>query len=116
MSAITLEMLTDAAIATLPNATPQEQGELIAALVKKFDAELAPAPKPVRKARKPKAATIAKTADKPEMRMTKRGAMMPVKAGTATKGQIRRLTDLGVKNAGKLSMADAADLYFDLKA
>jgi hypothetical protein len=37
-SPITLEILHDAAIDTLPNATPQEQGELIADLIRKFAA------------------------------------------------------------------------------
>src|SRR4051794_40375749 len=115
MSQITLEMLTDAAISTLPNATPAEQGELIAALVTKFDAELTV--KPVAKKQtdaqagmahvrwfkgkgKPKAAKAVKTVDPivgsgAAMAANHAGHMMKADKGTATKGQIKRLKALG---------------------
>jgi len=49
----------------------------------------------------------------PTMRTIADGRSMPADAGTITKGQIKRLTDKGIKLATikNLSMADAAELY-----
>jgi hypothetical protein len=118
MSTITLDMLLDAATATLPNASHAEIGQLVADLVVKFDAELTPAtiaPKPARKA-KPKAA---KTVVKKSVNKAAnwQGYMMLADAGTATPKQVERLVGLGVKPAAasKLSMVKASNRYAALK-
>jgi hypothetical protein len=122
---ITLSMLRDAVAATIPDADTAEQGQMLADLIVKFDAELsAPAPTAV----KPKADP--EVGNGSAMRMTLAGKMMPVAEGTITPAQTKRISDnydrkVIVKTAHKLgfagktlktlSMADASDLYSTLR-
>ena len=116
MSTITLEMLLDAATTTLPDASPAEQGELVAALVKKFDAELTvkTEPKPATIARKPARKASAKKA---ATKANWQGYQMKSAKGTATPKQVERLVNLGVKpaTAKAMSMVAASDKYAALK-
>ena len=109
MSAITLDMLLDAATDALPNGSDAEIGQLVADLVVKFDAEQTPKPKakrtpaPKRTPAKPKAATMA-----PNWK----GIMMKADAGTATKNQRNWLVERGMsrKTVVTLSMVAASNL------
>jgi len=116
MSTITLDMLLDAATATLPNASHAEIGQLVADLVVKFDAELTPATIAPAKARKPKAA---KTVVKKSVNKAAnwQGYMMLADKGTATPKQVERLVGMGVKpaTAKALSMVAASNRYAALK-
>ena len=107
MSNATLEMLTAATVEELPNATPAEQGEFLAALISHIDATIAPAkPKAVKKP-----ATIV-NAKGQRVRPNVFGTLMLADAGTATKNQRSFLRDRGMsaKSVAKLSMAGASDL------
>jgi hypothetical protein len=61
-------------------------------------------------------ATPVATIAEPRKALNHAGVLMLADAGTASKGQIKRLTDKGVKNAHRLSMVDASNMWAALKA
>lgn len=114
MSKITLDALTAATLAELPDASPAVQGDFLAALIQHIDTTPV-TPKPVRKPKAVKADPTVGTGA--AMKANHAGIMMKSDAGTATKGQIKRLVGKGVtpKAAAKLSMVAASNRYAKLK-
>jgi hypothetical protein len=74
-----------------------------------------PAAKP-RKAAKPAAKTVDPKVGTGNLVMTLSGKLMKGEAGTITKGQRRNLARFGITAVDGLSMAQASDIYFNLKA
>ena len=71
-----------------------------------------PKAKPARKAVK----TVDPTVGTGALVMTLSGKLMKSEAGTITKGQRRNLARFGITAVDGLSMAQASDIYFNLKA
>ena len=118
MSAITLEMLQNAAVATLPDATPAQQGDLIAQLAVQFAGEMSPVePVKAKRTRKPKAVKKAATIDPTigsgaALAPNWNGQMMKSAKGSASNGQVKYLVSNGVKpaKAKAMSMVEASNL------
>ena len=84
--------------------------------VDELRATIAEARKPKAKpARKP-AKTVDPTVGTGALVMTLSGKLMKSEAGTITKGQRRNLARFGITAVDGLSMAQASDIYFNLKA
>lgn len=105
MSVVSLDAIVNAVTANMPDATLVEQGEAIAAVVKRIDTDTAPA-KPVARTSDPAAgsgsATMAPNWD---------GRMMKSAPGTATPNQQTWHIEHGLKpaSARKLSMVAASN-------
>lgn len=133
----TIEQIQTAVVAAFPQATPQEQGKAIAAIIESLGIEQSDrrtrtaSPKAPR-TRKPKAATpkTAPKAEKPatiERKPNHAGVMMLAGRATITKGQIRNITGIAERNGepftkaeladiAQYSMVQASDFYAGLKA
>lgn len=109
-STITLDVLNNAVTSALPNGTPEEQGNLLADLVRKLHGEITPKPAPVRKAAAVKADPSVGTGA--AMKANWNGQMMKSDKGTATSGQVKWLVSNGVKpaTARNLSMVAASNM------
>lgn len=114
-STITLDVLNNAVTSALPNGTPEEQGNLLADLVRKLHGEITPKPAPVRKAPVRKAAAVKadpSVGTGAAMKANWNGQMMKSDKGTATSGQVKWLVSNGVKpaTARNLSMVAASNM------
>jgi hypothetical protein len=109
MSAVTLDAIVNAVVTARPDASPAEQGEVVAEIIRAIDSAdntpAAPA-KPVERVADPAAGSGSAT-----MALNWNGKPMKADAGTATPGQVRWHIEHGLKagSARKLSMVEASN-------